>query len=363
MEFHFPQRVRLGQGISQQLGLAAKETGARALLLTESAFESGKELGILTHSLERAGVPYLVLSKGSRQSTLDYHKEALSIANASRMDVLVALGGSDLLSLARAVANELGEKKTLPYFELPTGVCSPLLLRGEAFLTTGHPSDMRFLPLTTNLKHQIFIDPHLSTGQTPKTSVTLLLEALFLATEGYLHEAAGLMEQSLLEGAIQTLWSSLKKIAENPANVEYRYLAAQAGLNIAVALALLPRSTGLTFSHALSGIANVPTSSFGSLFLAPFVETFGPRTGTKLPQLARAFDLADYEGAPETLGPKIAQEVRRFLNTSKLPMRLTEYQLGDTQLSVAVDVVRGLSLPRGGILTPEGLQEFVQLVL
>jgi alcohol dehydrogenase class IV len=363
MEFHFPQRVRLGQGVSQQLGLAVKEAGVRALLVTESSLEAGKELGILTHSLERAGVPFLVLSKSTRQNIIEFQKEALSIAQASRMDVLVALGGSDLLSLARSVATDLTEKRRVPYFEVPTVVCYPLLLRSEAFLTTGHPSDMRFLALPDNLDQQVLIDPHMATGQTPKTSIMLLLETLFFAVEGYFHEAAGLLEQSLLLGAIEALWGNLKKIEDNPANAEYRYVVAQAGFNVSVALACLPRSAGLTFSFALAGIAGVSSSSFGSLFLAPFLEHYGPLAATRMARLAPAFGLADYEGGVETLGPKVAQEVRKFLNTAKLPLRLAEFQLVDTQVNLAVDVVRGLGLARGGVLDPEALQDYLQHVL
>ena len=80
-------------------------------------------------------------------------------------------------------------------------------------------------------------------------------------------------------------------------------------------------------------------------------------------RLGRAFALDDYTGEVETIGPKIAQDVRKFLNTNKLPMRLSEFHLVDTQLAVAVDVVRGFDLQRGGVLMPEFLQDFLQIVL
>jgi hypothetical protein len=361
MEFHYPQRVRLGQGVSQQLGPAIKDKGSRVLLLTESALEASKELGSLTHSLERAGVPFLLQSKTSRKSIPDFQKECHSLALGSRMDVLVAMGGNDLLSLARSVVAELPSPQKVSYFEVPTGVCYPLLLRAEAFLTTGHPSDMRFLPLPP-LSHQVFIDPHMTTGQTPKTSVILLLEALFYATEAYFHEAAGLFELSLLGSAIKTLWETLQKIHDNPANAEYRLHAAQAGFNVALALSSLPRAAGLTFAHTLAGIAGVSSSTFGSLFLAPFLENYGPKAPERIASLAGAFGLSDYEGGVETLGPKIAQEVRRFLNMSKLPMRLGEFQLVETQIHVAADVVRGFSLARGGVLDAEKLTEFLSQI-
>ncbi len=363
MEFHFPQVVHLGHGVSQKFGLAAKESGARVLLLTEAAFDGGKEIGILTHSLERASVPYLILSRNSRKSLPDTLKEIVSVAQASRVEVLATLGGADQMSLGRAALRELAPTRSIPYFEVPTAVCYPLLLRPEAFLSTGHPSDVRFLDFSAPSGHQVFIDPHMSTGQTSKSSVSALLEALFYAVESYLHEVTGLTEQSLLLGAVESIWSTLKKIYENPANAEYRLLAAQAGFNIAVAAALVPRAAGVTFSFTLAGLAGLSTSSFGSLLLAPLLEFHAPKSGPRLQALGRAFGHEIREGEDEALGPKMAQDVRKFLNLHKLPLRLADYHLVDTQITQAVDVVRGLDLRRGGILEADQLPDFVRNIL
>lgn len=363
MEFHFPQRVHLGQGVSQKFGLAAKESGARVLLLADGAFDGSKELGILTHSLERASVPYLVLPRNPRQNLAEALKEAVTVAQASRMDVLASLGGADQLSLGRAVVTDLAKQKAVPYFEVPSGVCYPLLLRPEAFLSTGHPSDVRFTPFTASAGHQIFLDPHMTTGQSPKASVGALLEALFYAVEACLHDSSGLTEQSLLLGAMESIWSTLKKIYENPANAEYRHLATQAGFNIATACALGPRGVGFSFAFTLSGLAGLSTSAFGSLLLAPLLEFHAPKAGARLRLLARAFGYEIREGDEASIGPKIAQDVRKFLNAHKLPLRLADYKLVDTQISQAVDVVRGLDLRRGGILESDQLSDFVQTVL
>ena len=363
MEFHFPQYVYLGQGVSQRFGLAAKEAGARVLLLTDGAFDGSKELGILTHSLDRASVPFLVLPRNPRQSLAEALKEAVAVAQASRMDILAALGGADQLSLGRAAVNDLVAVKPTPYFEVPSGVCYPLLLRPEVFLTAGHPSGLCFAPFGAKGGHHIFLDPHMATGQTSKASVSSLLEALFYAVEACLHDASGLTEQSLLVGAVEAVWTTLKKIYENPANAEYRLLATQAGFNIATACALGPRGVGVTFSFTLAGLAGLPTSAFGSLLLAPLLEYYAPKAGVRIRTLARAFGYEVQEGDEATVGPKIAQDVRKFLNAHQLPLRLADYHLVDTQITQAVDVVRGLDLRRGGILEPDQLPDFVRNVL
>lgn len=363
MDFRFPQHVYLGQGVSQKFGLTAKSAGARVLLLTDGAFDGSKELGILTHSLQRASVPYLVLPRNPRQNLSEALDEAVSVAKASRMDILAALGGADQLSLGRAAVMALSPDAAVPYFEVPSGICYPLLLRPEAFLSTGHPSDVRFLPFGTAAPHHIFLDPHMATGQTPKASVSALLEALFYAVEACLHDASSLMEQSLLNGAIEAIWTTLKKIYENPANAEYRLQAAQAGFNIAVACGLGSRGTGVTFAFALAGLAGLSTSAFGSLFLAPLLDDYAAKGGVRLKGMARAFGITVADGDEASLGPRVAQDVRKFLNTHHLPLRLADYHLVDTQISQAVDVVRGLELRRGGILEPDQLPEFVRHVL
>jgi len=363
VEFRFPQYVHLGQGVSQKFGLIAKEAGARVLLLVDGAFDGTKELGILTHSLERASVPFLVLPRTSRQSLADALKEAVTVAQASRMDVLGALGGGDQLSLGRAAVNDLKSVKPVPYFEVPSGVCYPLLLRPEVFLSSGHPAGLRFAPFEAPRSHHIFLDPHMATGQTSKAAIASLLEALFYAVEACLHDSSGLTEQSLLVGAVTEIWSTLKRIYENPANAEYRLLATQAGFNIAAACALGPRGAGVTFSFTLAGLAGLSTSVFGSLLLAPLLESYAPKAGVRLRTLAKAFGYDVTEGEEDSVGPRIAQDVRKFLNAHQLPLRLADYHLVDTQITQAVDVVRGLDLRRGGILEPDQLPDFVRSVL
>ena len=372
MDFHFPQKIRLGQGVSQHVGLAAKEGGSRTLLLTESSFDSSKELTILTQSLERAGVAFIVLSKGTEQSSSSFLSEAATLGRASRAESIMVLGGNTLLSWGRALAIEIskgqkdsnGKKSTagLPYIEVPTSTCFPLLLREEAFLDSMHPSELRFINTPLFHKHRIFLDPHMVTGITAVTSVTGLLETLFFAVEAYYSELSGLTEQSLLLGAIGAIWSNLEKIYKNPAAIEHRWITFQAGWNVALALALIPRNVGLTLTLVLGGLIGLPATALGSLFLAPFLEVYGPKSVERTQRLAQVMGAGGWDGAVESLGPKLAQDVRKFLNVYQLPLRLTDYQAVEAQTVLAADVVQGLNVGNGGLLPAKDLPEFLQFV-
>lgn len=363
MEFHFPQRVFLGPGVGQKLGASAKDLGARMLLLVDGSLEGGKELASLTQSLDRAKVSSMVLARQARQTLAEAMQEAVTMAKASRVDLLGAFGGSDQLSLGRAALNEMGTVKPIPYMEIPSGMCLPLLLRPEAFLSTGHPSDLRYLPFAAPAGHHIFLDPHLTSGLTTKASVAALLESLFYAVEAYLHDSSTLMDRSLLSGAIEVVWSTLKQIHENPVNLEYRWPTLQAGLNIAMGCALGPRGTGVAFSFALAGLAGLPSSAFGSLLLAPLLEFEAGKAGQKLFPLAKAFGYSADGDSLAAIGPKIAQDVRKYLGVQKLPVRLADYKLVDSQITQAVDAVQGLGAERGGILDPDQLPDFVRTIL
>lgn len=358
MDFRFPQHVHLGQGLTQRFGVTAKEVGARVLLLTEEDHTGSPDLTVLTESLDRSSVPFLILTKQPGRSLRDTAKEALTVAKASRMDILATFGDSETISLGRSIAAEIDALSPIACLEVPVAICDPLWFRPEGFLSTGHPSDSRFFPFSVRRPHHIFLDPHLGTEQTPKAAVSGLLEALFYAVELVLRDQTTLMHQGLLLTAIEALWSSLKRIYENPAHVLYRLTALEAGFNISVAQALGPRPTGVSFAFTLAGLAGLPPASMAALLLAPLLEGFSSPAGERLLAVARAFQVP---GDGKDLGPRIAQEVRRFLHAHKLPLRLQDFQLVESQLNQAVDVVRGLDLRRSGVLDPEQLPELVRL--
>lgn len=355
MEFHFPQHVHLGQGASQKFGLTAKGLGSRVLLLVDEAFEGSQPLTILTHSLERASVPVLVHARGARQSFAEAFLEAVHLAQGGRADVVAALGGGDQLSLGRAVVSELALSRPLPYLEVPSEVCYPLLLRPEAFVP-GHPGDLRFSGFVPPVVHHVFLDPHAASGTT-KALASGHLEALFYATEAFLHEGASVTSQSLLAGAIEVLWSNVKALHQGPAHTEARLASTQAGFGVSLACALGDRGTGLTLAYTLAGLADLPSAALASLFLAPLIE--GSSASRRMEALGRAFGVV-VSGDQASLGPRVAQEVRKVLNTHRLPLRLADYQLVESQLNQAVDVVRGLETGRGGVLGVDQLGAFLQ---
>lgn len=395
MDFHYPQKVKLGLGISQQVGLAARELGSRALIITEASYAGTKELSIITQALERAVVSYLVLERIEGQPLTEFLGEAVTLGRAGFVDTVVAMGNSQLLSLGRAAAMEIPKGRAqgapvkpavkvdakaaenaviagrpltakptagLPYLELPTTHCFPLLLREEGFIGSTHPAEIRFFNAPLFGKHWIFLDPHMTTGLTPRTSVTSHLESLFFAVEALFQDTAGLTEESLLLGAAGHLWSNLKNIFENPANVQFRHESFQAGLNIAIACSLLPRAAGLSACFVLGGVASLPPSALGSAFLAPFLETFAPKNTVRLKKLAQVMNVSDFDGTDETLAQKLAQEVRKFLNQYSLPMRLRDFKLVESEISLTADVIKGLGIRRGGMLDADNLPAFLKSV-
>lgn len=350
MEFHFPQHVHLGQGAAQKFGLTAKGLGSRVLLLVETT-EASQPLTILTHSLERASVPFLVQSREGRPWP-EALLEAVHVAQGSRVDVVASLGGGDQLSLGRAVLTELGLSRALPYLEVPSEVCYPLLLRPETFV--GHPSQSPFQPFVAGASHHLFLDPHCAQGTTRATASSLL-EALFYAVEAYLQEGAPVTVRSLALGAVEVLWSGLKALGDR---AESRLAQTQAGFNVALACSLGPRGTALTLASTLAGLAGLPIASLASLFLAPLVEGLGPGGG--FAPLAQAFGVTVRPGDEASLGARVAQEVRKALNTHRLPLRLADHRLVESQINQAADLVRGLDLARGGVLHADHLAEFLQ---
>lgn len=385
MEFNYPQKLRLGLGVSQQVGLAAKELGHRALILTEASYAGTKELSIITSSLERAAVNFIVLEKIEGQAAPNLLTEAVTLGRAGHVDLVIALGSSTVLSLGRAISMEIPKALSvaappqapnpdgtlpkppknpagLPYLEVPTTHCYPLLLREEGFIGSSHPGEIRFFSVPLGSKHRIYLDPHMTTGLTPATSVASHLESLFFGIEALFHESAGVLEEGLILNAVGHLWANLKNIYDNPANVHFRDEAYQAGLSVALACSTVPRCAGLSACFVIAGVASLPPSAIGCVFLAPYLELYGAKAAVRLKKLAAAMGIVDEESDEATLAQRLAQEIRKFLNQYSLPMRLRDFKLVDAEITLAADIVKGLGVRRGGLLDTDNLPAFLKEV-
>ena len=335
MEFCFPQKVEIGLGTSQQVGLLAREVGTRALVISEPVNGGGREKVVLGQILERAGVRSLSLEFLEGQNPHKLIKEASTLAKTGFAEMICTLGSMKVLSIGRKLAMELG----LPLFELPTNPLLPFLLREEGCLGTGEPSEW-----------EIFEAPL-------KNPLTILL--VFLALEASTWAGCDPISRTLSESVLQ-MWPLAKTVFDQPTKAEYRLDSFFSGLALAQVLAQVPRGPGLTALTILSNITKMPAYGGGGVLLPHFVENYLWKRPGLLIRCAHALGF-EGEYSDDQIGAEtLAREIRKSLSGFGLPLRFQEMGLIESEISLASEMVRGVTLKKGFPLDDDEIAIFLK---
>ncbi len=355
MEFCFPQKVKIGLGTSQQVGLLAREVGTRALVISEPVNGGGREKVVLGQILERAGVRSLSLEFLEGQNPHKLIKEASTLAKTGFAEMICTLGSMKVLSIGRKLAMELG----LPLFELPTNPLLPFLLREEGCLGTGEPSEWEIFEAPLKNPLTILLDPYLATGATPLISVAGFVDMVFLALEASTWAGCDSISRTLSESVLQ-MWPLAKTVFDQPTKAEYRLDSFFSGLALAQVLAQVPRGPGLTALTILSNITKMPAYGGGGVLLPHFVENYLWKRPGLLIRCAHALGF-EGEYSDDQIGAEtLAREIRKSLSGFGLPLRFQEMGLIESEISLASEMVRGVTLKKGFPLDDDEIAIFLK---
>lgn len=342
MEFNFPQSVRIGLGVAQQVGLAARELGTRALVLSEPLTPESREKLVLGQILDRAGVRNLGMELLDGQPTAPFAKEAQSLAKSGFAEMVVTLGSSRMLSLGRKVSQNL----ELPLVEIPTNPVQPYLLRREGWCGSGTPTDWELFEVKLPVPQKIFLDPYLATGATAMSSVAGFLEMVFLALEAMTWDGCDPLSHTLGETVLK-MWPLARQVYDQPTKAEFRTDSYFSGLALAQLLAQVPRGPGLTTLTLLRAVTKIPPHAGGAVLLPHFVEKYLWKRAGAVGLTAARMGFPDaYEDSQEG-AEALAQEIRKSLSSFRLPLRFQELGLIESETSLCADMVRGADLRKG----------------
>ena len=82
----------------------ARESGKKALIVTDTVLEQKGVLNEIKNSLELAGVAYSVYNKVVNEPTMGYTEEGLKAYKEAGADFLIAVGGGSPIDAAKAIA-------------------------------------------------------------------------------------------------------------------------------------------------------------------------------------------------------------------------------------------------------------------
>lgn len=273
--FQQPTRIRLGSGISGEIGKYIEKYGTHCLLVTyhhsklssaQSEFNEKIEA-----SLVQVGVKVTRFQGALPNPTTDCVDEGYTIAKSSHIDTVLAVGGGSVIDTAKMIAfrasnADIDWDDLLHDFSTPFPVkepeCKPVPPIIVIPTTSGTGSQVTHAAVITNMKdHQktsIFhsylfpkeavIDPQLMVSVPPHVTGDTGFDAFCHAFESYINKNASPISEAISLEAIRLIFKWLPVAVENGSNLEARENMAVAdtlaGISLSAAGATLPHPFG-----------------------------------------------------------------------------------------------------------------------
>jgi len=293
-----PSRVIFGRGALAKVPGVAEDLGMKRVLVVASPSQAATA-GAVLEALGPAGAA--LFDRAAMHTPVEVTAEAMQLVGSSRADGVLAVGGGSAVGLAKAIAL----RTDLPQIVVPTTYAgsemTPVLGETE--------KGAKVIQRTARvLPEAVIYDVELTLSLPPSVSVTSGFNAMAHAVEALYSQYANRLILGVAEECVRAMALALPKIVLDPADLEARAEAQEAGWLGGWCLANAGSALHHRLCHILGGAFDLPHAETHTILL-PHVLAFNmqaaPEAAERLAQALEAehpaevlYDLAQSLGAP-----------------------------------------------------------------
>ncbi len=343
VDFFIPTRIVFGADTLPRVGELAGRFGDKVIILAEN---SGflKDTGIIEkiktyiESSVSKVILYDKLTASSDNTDVD---DAVKLIKDARANVVVGVGGSIALSVAKVAASlaskELAKeefkvvrdyvrRKRVSYIEVPTTHSVTWGISSKAYVKDATDKVRKPYVDPESYADVILVDPRLTTTLPLNYTAVIGLDGIAHAFEAYISRASTPMSDAFAVKAMEFLSINLKRIMAEPGNITIRTNLCMGGL--LASLAVANSSAGLSFAIGMAMNSVWETyQPLGSAIMLPHVMEFNlTAAANKFVQIAMAlgekvFDITVIEAAIKAI-----EAIRKLMMDLQISQRLSEYE-------------------------------------
>lgn len=345
-----PSPLVFGPGALDHLGSIASQYGDRSLLVTEGVLHDGDHVNRVRDALKEAGLDTMVFDELMPTSATTAVDDLASLARASKVPLVVGLGGMRVLSIARCVANVSAidgsvmdmldgrvPEASRAYIEIPASFRNHLLMRDEAVLRS--PRDGRAVLVRTcpGTVRAAVVDTAFSETLSSQYAVAATVDTLMAAIEGFVSTESTLLSDALLETAVGELYRAAISGAQSPGDPRFRARAAEAALLASQGIAVAGQGAGGALAYVLNARLSLPKSWVAAILLPHIADMLIERAPEKMARVAAAFGEPVSGIVASDDAPRAARAIRRLMSRTDLPIRLRDLDVTLDDLAPVVE--------------------------
>lgn len=352
LTFHVPSKVYLSLNAIDRLGIIAAEYGTRALLVADDILTELDHTKRIRSLLETKGLKCIVFDEIPSDVTSRAVVRAAELAKVSQSQMIIGLGGVHALSVAKCTAKmavhdtdfdsflsgEPFDEHTLPYIELPTTCRNPMMFTDRALIVDARDRSAKKLILNS-FPNEVLIDPSFATTLSAKYTVTTMFDTFLSSLEGYLSKKSNFLTDMLFLESFSPLISNIRRLSEEPGNINLRRFTAQAGVLSALGLSMSYPGIGTALSNVISAKFHIPQAGIATVLL-PHIIDYGVNINPeKIAAVGETIGETTRSGQLES-AKYLVEYIRHLIASLRLPLRLSDYELKFEELASVIDTAR-----------------------
>jgi len=348
--FRLPREIYFGWGKGAETGELVKSLGRKAFVVTgKRATRETGILGVVTSSLEKAGLEWVVFDQVEPEPSLETVDAGLRKAYQENCDLVLSLGGGSALDCGKAIAGLLGQDESVvPYFKgtknlegpgtpwvaLPTTAGTGSEMTNNAVLTDYRLGIKKSFRSPYLMAQMAIIDPQFTVFLSARLTASSGIDALVQAIEAFTSPRTNPVSELLALEAVRLLWQFLPRAVAEGNERYFREQVAKGSMISAMAFANASSGPAHGLSHIVGPAFGIPHGEACGL-LFPVTMRFNRKVlGTKYVTIARAVGI---EGtSQEEIIDAFEKAFRGLLEKIGLCTRLRDFGVAKEALRKAV---------------------------
>jgi len=338
LNFQLPRKILFGVKASANVGLEAKASGGkRVLLVTDQNLISMGVTTKIEDDLVKEGLNVDIFNNVEAEPRLEVAEAVAMATRKGRYDIVVGVGGGSVLDMTKVAAMsrtnpgpmreyvgvDLVKKPGLPSILLPTTAGTGSEVTNVAVVTVAEEELKTAIISPYMLGHVAIVDPSLTYSMPPRLTASTGLDALSHALEAIISTNANPITDTLALESISLTFTHLPKAYEN-GDTESRYGMSLSSLMAGMAFG----NAGVCLGHAVAytfAVTYSVTHGVSCGLALPYILKFvAPMIPWRLPQIAKAMNLDPHNLETKELTYCITEAIFKLMGELQMPRRLRE---------------------------------------
>ncbi len=363
-----PGKVFFGSDVLNLAGTLAEVYGTRSILITHHALHEGRHIERVKGILRGRGIECIVVDDADALGK----GRAEDMARASRVQVVLGMGGMRTLSLARKTACLLSPPtghrppgEPFPYIEIPTVFRNPFLLTDAYLDQDSEGRRPRIVPGPEGLLKAALVDPGLTATLPPRIAGAMFLDSILQSLEGYLAGDGNFLSDTLFARALKLLGEGVDDTVrgsrdQRPRDLRARVKASQAGILSALGLATCTSGAGSALCHSIGSLFDAPRALVGAVLLPHIMDLHLGARAEKLADAAKALGEDVFGLTTAEAAARAPARTRRIIAQLGLPGRLRDLDLKPAELVDAAEAASRFDAKDGLPMTVDSLYDILK---